>query len=338
MKGVLVEDWTEFDNLDLQEVPRPLELKRNEVRIAVHVAGVSFATSLVVAGRYQRKPPLPFVPGTEAAGTILQTGADVTRFTAGDRVVATVDWGAMGEEVVVADATVFPLPKAISFAQAIGLPNSYMTSLAALTWRHLLDVQAGETLLVHGAAGGVGLAAVEIGKILGATVIATAGSQEKLAAATEAGADHVINYRTDDFRTAVLDITGGRGAHKVYDPVGGDVFDQSLRAMAPEGRISPIGFAAGRIPSAPANILLVKNLTVCGLNMGYYYGWSPKDVRYEYSPRLQAMMTQLTDWHEQGLIKTRVAGLLPLAQFKEAMAMVLGRDSIGRVALVIREE
>ena len=150
---------------------------------------------------------------------------------------------------------------------------------------------------MHGAAGGVGLAAIEIGKILGATVFATVGSTEKIDAAKEHGADHVINYREEDFRTVVNDLTGGIGANAIYDPVGGDVFAQSLRCVAPEGRIMPVGFASGNIPQIPANILLVKNITVTGLNMGYYVGWSPDDVRHEYGDRMSELMAQLSDWY-----------------------------------------
>ena len=211
-------------------------------------------------------------------------------------------------------------------------------TIASLTWQHLLDVQKGDWLLVHGAAGGVGLAAVEIGKILGANVIATASSDEKLALVREHGADHAINYRDQNFRDAVLEITGGRGVDAVYDPVGGDVFMQSLRCMAPEGRICPIGFASGTIQEIPANLLLVKNLTVCGLNMGYYMGWSPQDVRYEYEGRMRTLMTMMLDWYTAGQIKPVVGGAYPLERFQEAMADVLGRKSLGRIALVMNDE
>ena len=188
--------------------------------------------------------------------------------------------------------------------------------------RTLLNVRAGQSLLVHGAAGGVGLAAVEIGKILGATVIATAGSAEKLAVVRQHGADHAIDYRERDFRAAVLDLTGGRGVDAVYDPVGGDVFMRSLRCMAPEARIMPVGFAGGEAPQIPANLLLVKNLTVCGLNLGLYYGWSPQDMRYEYEARMRANMEQLFAWFTAGGINPMVARTYPLHEFQAAMADV----------------
>jgi len=230
---------------------------------------------------------------------------------------------------------VYALPDSLDFPPAISFTNSYATSAAALIWPHLLNVQAGQTLLVHGAAGGVGLAAIEIGKILGATVIATAGSAEKLAVARAHGADHVINYREREFRDEVLSLTKGEGVNAVYDPVGGDVFMQSLRCMAPEARIMPVGFAGGDIPNIPANLLLVKNLTVCGLNLGYYYGWSPQDMRYEFEPRMRATLQQLFDWFVEGKIKPQVAATYPLAEFQQAMADVLGRKAIGRVAVVM---
>jgi NADPH2:quinone reductase len=281
---------------------------------------------------------LPFVPGSEVAGIITEVGPEVDRFKLGDRVVAVADWGGLSEETVVDDATVYPLPDAIPFHLAVSLTPSYATSLAALTWSHLLNVQAGETLLVHGSAGGVGLAAVEIGKILGATVIATAGTDEKCQFISDRGADYVINYREQSFREPVLDLTHGRGAHAIYDPVGGEVFMQSLRCIAPEGRICPIGFAGGTIPQIPANILLVKNVTVCALNLGYYLGWSPHDVRYKYVDRLSRDAATLCQWYNAGRISLATSHTFPLEQFQEAMQVVVQRRSLGRVVLRCTED
>ncbi|MDA1098057.1 MAG: NADPH:quinone oxidoreductase family protein [Proteobacteria bacterium] len=337
MRGVLVEEFTEFETLKVQDCPIP-PLERGQVRIKTQAAGVSFATSLIVSGRYQRKPPLPFVPGTEVAGIVTETGGEVARLKVGDRVACILDWGGLAEEAVAHEVNTFVLPPSLEFHRAICFTNSYGTSCAALTWPHLLHVQDGETLLVHGGAGGVGIAAIEIGKILGARVIATAGSAEKLAIAKAHGADHVINYRDGPFRDQVLEITGGRGANAIYDPVGGAVFEQSLRCIAPEGRIMPVGFAGGTIQQIPANLLLVKNITVCGLNMGYYVGWSPDDVRHAYGPRMQAMLAQLFAWFEQGRLNPRVSHSFALDDFQAAMAVVLGRLSQGRVAIVMDEE
>jgi NADPH:quinone reductase len=337
MRGVWVTEWMPFDRLRLTEVPAP-HMGPREVRIKIQAAGISFATSLVVQGKYQRKPPLPFVPGTEVAGIVIDRGADVTRFAVGDRVCAVLDWGGLADEACAQAVNVFKLPDSLEFARAIAFTNSYATSAAALTWQHLLNIQPGQTLLVHGASGGVGIAAVEIGKILGATVIATAGTAAKLAIARRHGADHTINYREQDFREEVLTLSNGRGVDAVYDPVGGEVFMQSLRCMAPEGRIMPVGFAGGEIPHIPANILLVKNLTVCGLNMGLYYGWSPQDMRYVYEDKVRANMEALFGWFERGQINPVVDSTYPLEAFQQAMDDVLTRRAIGRIAVVMDEE
>ena len=338
MRGVIVREWTEFEHLKLEHNLSTEPVKTRQVRIAIKASGVSFALTLFVSGRYQRKPPLPFVPGVEVAGIITEVGPGVDHFQPGDRVVAALDWGGLAEEVVTYDATVYPIPDTMPFDLAVSLTPSYATSMAALTWPHLLNVQAGETLLVHGAAGGVGLAAVEIGKILGATVIATASSDEKCRFITAHGADYAINYNKQDFREPVLDLTDGLGANAIYDPVGGDVFTQSLRSIAPEGRICPIGFAGGTIPQIPANILLVKNVTACGLNFGYYFGWSPDDVRYQYVDRLTKMVAQLSQWYDEGRISLATSHSFPLEQFQEAMRVVLQRRSLGRVVLQCNQD
>jgi len=337
MQAVLVSQWTTFDRLTLTEIPSPVP-NGDEVLIRVQAVGISFALSLVVQGKYQRRPPLPFVPGTEVAGIVVASGPLSKRFKPGDRVVAVVDWGGLAEEVAAREVNVFELPAEFEFARAVGLTNSYATTCAALTWPRLLSVSAGDTLLVHGAGGGVGLAAVEIGKILGATVIATAGSEAKLDAAAAHGADHVINYRETDFRETVLSLTDKRGVDAVYDPVGGDVFNQSLRCMAPEGRIMPVGFAGGEIPQIPANILLVKNLTVCGLNMGLYFGWTPRDEREKYEDLMRQTMARLFTWFAEGRIKPEIAATYPLKEFHAAMEDVLSRRAIGRVAVVMDTE
>ena len=334
MRAVVVDDWKPFDELELRETP-PAALGPRHMRISGRACGISFAASLVVQGRYQRRPPLPFTPGTEYAGVVTEVGAEVTRFRPGDRVLAVLDWGGLAEEAVALEVNTFAIPDSMEFHRAIPFTNSYHTSYAALCWPNMLRLAAGETLLVHGAAGGVGIAAVEIGKILGAQVIATAGSAEKLAAAREHGADHLINYREADFREEVLAITDGRGADVIYDPVGGEVFEQSLRCIAFEGRIMPVGFAGGAIQQIPANILLVKTVTVVGMNFGTYVGWSPNDIRYEMEDRMRAGMDRLFAWFEEGRLKPRVDLTFPLEGFKDAMTAVLSRRAIGRVAVVM---
>lgn len=335
MRALWVREYTEFDRLGVEEVTPP-EIRPRQVRIRIMAAGVSIAANLVVQGRYQRKPPLPFAPGTEAAGVVTECGAEVTRFRPGDRVCAMLDWGAYAEEAAAWECNVFALPDGLSFAQGTTF-NSYATAAAAITWPHLLNVREGQTLLVHGAAGALGLAAVEIGRIRGATVIAGASTAEKRALATAHGADHAIDTADAAFRDAVNDLTGGRGADAILDPVGGAVFDQSLRCIAFEGRICPIGFTSGVVPQIPANILLVKNVTACGLNFGTYYGWSPNDVRWEMEPRVRAIAEAFHGWAEGGRIAPHVCATFPLDRFREAMALVLSRRSTGRVALTMED-
>jgi len=337
MRAVVVDEFKPYDQHEVREWPSPAPGPR-QVKFRTQAIGISFAESLLVSGQYQRRPPLPFVAGCEVAGVVAECGEGADRFQPGDRVCGLIDWGSMAEEGVALEVSLHKMPDAMSFGEATAVASSYATTAAALTWPHLLNVQAGDWLLVHGATGGVGMAAVEIGRILGAKVIATAGSAEKIALAEARGADHSINYRVRDFREAVLEITNGRGVDKVYDPVGGEVFAQSLRCMAPEGRICPIGFASGNVPQIPANILLVKNLSVCGLNLGYYYGWSPNDVRYAYEDLTRGLVGQVFEWYEAGQLKPPIDKVFPLSQFREAIARVLARESIGRVVLAVNEE
>ena len=337
MLGILVKEFTDFKNLTIENCPRP-EMGPRQVRIKVQAAGVSFATSLVVAGKYQRNPPLPFIPGTECSGYVTDVGSDVTDMQIGDRVCAVLDWGGQAEEAVAHSSNVFKIPDSLPFNEAICFTNSYLTSYAALVWPHLLQVKEGQFVLVHGAAGGVGIAAIEISKIKGATVIATVGSEDKRKIAEGHGADFTINYNDGGFRERVLELTDNLGANIVYDPVGGDVFLESLRCIAPEGKIMPVGFAAGSIQQIPANILLVKNITVVGLNLGYYFGWSPIDMREHFSEQMKESMAELFKWQTAELIRPRVSHCFPIQQFQEAMETVLSRKALGRVALVFDEE
>jgi NADPH2:quinone reductase len=334
MKAMICSKWGEPEDLELQDVERP-PLKAGQVRIKIHAAGVSFATTLVIAGKYQRKPPLPFAPGTEASGVVIEAEAACKRLKVGDEVVAVLDWGGLAEETVAHEVNVFDKPRNVGFVEAIQLAISYPTSAGALTWPMALDVQKGHTLLVHAAAGGVGMAAVEIGKILGATVIATAGGARKTAFAKAHGADHVIDYSAADFREEVLKLTASRGVDRVYDPVGGEVFAQSLRCLAVEGRICPIGFASGAIPQVPANILLVKSIAVTGFNYGYYVGWSPHDARFEQAARTLALMERIRGWCESGLCRPHVDRTFRLDQAPQAMRALLERNAVGRLAVVM---
>ena len=331
---MICRQWGGPEDLRLEDVP-PAPLKPGQVRIRVRAAGVSFATTLVIAGKYQRRPPFPFAPGTEASGVVIEADRACRRLKVGDEVVAVLDWGGLAEETVAHEVNVFLMPRNVGFVEAIQLPISYPTSAGALTWPTVLDVQKGQTLLVHAAAGGVGMAAVEIGKILGATVIATAGGARKTAFAQAHGADHVIDYRATDFRAEVLKLTDGRGVDRVYDPVGGDIFSQSLRCLAVEGRICPVGFAGGTIPQVLANILLVKSIAVMGFNYGYYVGWSPHDARFEMADRTFALMERIRGWCEAGLCRPHVDRTYRLDEAPQAMQALLERSVTGRVAVVM---
>ncbi|MBL25215.1 MAG: quinone oxidoreductase [Rhodospirillaceae bacterium] len=327
MRAVLCEEWCDFDDLKMTDLARP-ELGPGQARIAVRYAGVSFATTLVVAGKYQRKPPLPFAPGTEIAGEVLDVADGVTRIKPGDRVFGAIDWGGYAEEVCVPAVNLHVLPEELPFDAAPALAISYPTSFGGLIWRARLD--RGETLLVHGAAGGVGLAAVEIGVALGATVIGVASSEEKRAVVESRGAAAIDG---SELKKQVLERSGG--VDVVYDPVGGDMARETLSCLKPDGRLVSIGYAAGGIPEVGYNILLVKNISVMGFNYGEYVGWGLVDRRDEYAPRVDDAQKQLLDWWQGGQIQPTVHARFPLEQFREAMAEVQDRRAIGRVVMEI---
>ena len=302
--------------------PRPL--KPNEVRIRVRACGVNFADTLMIAGKYQVKPEFPFTPGLEAAGEVVEIGAAVTDLAVGQRVLAVLRFGGgYAEEIAVNADAVVPIPDAMDFVTAAAFPVAYGTSHFALT--HRGHLQPGETLLVLGAAGGVGLTAVEIGKQLGARVIAAAGGPEKLAVAREHGADELIDYRTESIRDRVRELTGGLGADVVFDPVGGDAFDQALRAVNWEARMLVIGFAAGRIQSVPANLILVKNISVIGVVWGAQAARDPVLVSRN--------LAELLRWWEAGRLNPLVARTFPLAEAGAAMQALLSRRYAGKIVL-----
>ncbi len=326
MKAVLCKAFGLPETLTLAEIPSP-SVGAGEVKIAVQACSINYADVLMIQGLYQEKPPFPFSPGLEAAGIISEVGAGVTHLKVGDRVAALVGHGGLAEEVVTAAYTALPIPASMSFTDAAAFAVAYGTSHLALA--HRANLQAGETLLVHGAAGGVGLTAVQIGKLLGATVIATASTAEKLAIARANGADYVINYREEKFSERVKEITHGKGADVIYDPVGGDVFDESLRCIAWEGRLVVIGFASGRIPSAPANLALVKNCSIVGVYWGKYAQRDPQT--------LLRSLGQLFQWYEAGQIRPHISAVYPLAETAAAMNVLLGRQATGKVVVTVAE-
>jgi len=330
MRAVVCRQFGHYRDLMVEGMPSP-PLDDGGVRVAVRAAGIGFANLLVVAGKHQNTPELPFVPGTEIAGVVLEVADGVSDVAPGDRVAAGVRHGGFAGEAVAPADNVWPIPDGMDFASATQFPTIYGTGYGCLAWR--ADLRPGEVLLVHGAAGASGLAAVEIGKALGATVIATAGSAEKLAVARAHGADHAIDYRQDDFRAAVLDLTGGRGADVIYDPVGGEVFTQSLRCIAPEGRIIPMGFAGGEVPQIPANILLVKNITAIGLYWGHYMGWGRQPRTAADVTRLHEAMAQMFAWYGDGTLRPVTHAELDLAEVAAGMDIVAARQVIGKVVL-----
>ena len=324
MKAIICKTFGKPEELVWEDVPSPA-MGAGDVRVRVRACGINFADTLIIQGLYQVKPPLPFIPGMEIAGEVIEVGEKVRHLHLGDRVMAITSIGGLAEEVVVPAGLVLPMPEKMTWADAAAFAIAYGTSHLALS--HRANLRAGETLLVHGAAGGVGLTAVEIGKLMGATVIATASTAEKLEVARQHGADHLINYREENFIERVKAITGGKGADVIYDPVGGDVFDQSLRCIAWEGRLLVIGFASGRIPQAPANLALVKNCSIVGVYWGNYSLKDPATL-------LHSLQT-LLHWYSEGQIKPHIAYQFPLAQTAEAMNVLLRREAVGKVVVVV---
>ena len=322
MRAVVCREWGGPQDLQLEDLPSP-EPGPGEVLLEVAAAGVNFADTLMIAGKYQERPAFPFSPGLEVAGTVKALGAGVTGFAPGQRVMALTDRGGYAQAALAKAGDVFPIPDSLAWAEAAGFPITYGTAHGALRWH--ANLQAGEVLLVHGAAGGVGLAAVEIGKALGARVIATAGGAEKLAVAEAHGADALIDYRSEDIRERVKALTDGHGADVVFDPVGGDVFDASLRCIAWSGRLLIIGFAAGRVPQIPANILLVKNVAAMGVYWGSYRSRAPELLAEEFR--------ELFAWFEEGRLKPHVSHRHDLTEAAEAMDLLLKRRSTGKVVL-----
>ena len=324
MKAIRVNEFGPPSQMRLVDLASP-KPAAGQVRIGVRASSVNFADILMVQGLYQEKPPFPFTPGSEVAGDILEVGEGVKHLKVGMRVAALAGIGGFAEEVVTAAETVIPIPDNMPYTEAAAFTIVYGTSHVGLA--HRAQLKTGETLLVHGAAGGVGLTAVELGKLMGATVIATASSEEKLALTRAYGADFTINYTEEDFRTRVKEITKGKGANVIYDPVGGDVFDQSLRCIAWEGRLLVVGFASGRIPKAPANLALVKNCSIVGLFWGAYSKNDP--------PVLLSSLQTLMGWYAEGKLKPHISATFPLEQVADAMDMLSSRKATGKVVITI---
>ena len=322
MKAVLCKAYGAPEDLVLEEVAPPVP-REGEVLVEVKATALNFPDVLMIAGKYQSQPPFPFSPGGEIAGTVLETGSGVTEFAPGDKVFGGVGHGGFAERVAVAARSLQPVPDSMSFVEASGISTTYGTSYYALQQRAAL--QPGETLLVTGAAGGVGIAAVQLGKAMGARVIAAASSEQKLAVAKDSGADELIDYSDGQLKDKVKALTGGKGADVIYDPVGGALFDQCLRCINWYGRILVIGFAAGDIPKAPINLILLKSCQVVGVFYGAWSARAPDENR--------ANFRDILAFHAAGKIKPVVGGVHPLENYAEALNDLAQRRAIGKIVV-----
>src|SRR6185436_5785165 len=323
MRAVICRAWGEVDVLLIEDVAAPAP-GPDDVVISVKATAVNYADSLMVAGRYQTKPDLPFSPGLETAGVVAACGARVTKLKPGDRVMAILAYGGLAEMAVAPAAETFAIPSRMSFEEAGAFPVAYISSHVAIRWQGRLE--PGETLLVLGAAGGVGLTAVEIGKAMGARVIAAASTAEKLAVARERGADDLVNYTTEKLTDRVMALTDGKGADVCFDPVGGELFDAALSSLGWGGRILLIGFVAG-VPQIPANRLLVKHRAALGSSLRYF--------RWHAPDKLRRSVEELMAWYGEDKLRPLVTHRLPLERSVEAIRLLTDRKAHGKVVVVI---
>ena len=322
MKAIVCNAFGPVENLEYKEVADP-KAGKGQVVVDIKACGVNFPDGLIVQGLYQMKPEVPFIPGNEVAGVIIELGEGVKHLKVGQRVIALCMLGGYAEKVACAATHVMPIPDEISFDEAAGLVTAHATAHHGLKQR--ANIQPGETLLVTGAAGGTGLAAVQIGKQMGATVIAVCSTQEKLDMAKANGADILINYSEVDLKTAIKEVTNGKGVDVVYECVGGDAFNACSRSMAWNGRLLVVGFAGGTIPEFPVNLALVKGYAVIGVFWGSFTQHQPQDFAQN--------MRELLTWYVQGKVKVVVDEALPLAQAKDALNKVMGREVKGKMSL-----
>ena len=324
MKAVVCRQYGPPESLLLEELPSP-KPGAGEAVVTVKAASVNFPDVLIIQNKYQFKPPLPFSPGSELAGIVKEVGAGVTAFKPGDKVIAFTTYGAFAEEAKIEASRLMPLPENMDFVCGAAFLLTYATSDHALRDRGAL--KAGETLLVLGAAGGVGLAAIEIGKALGARVIACASTDEKLAVCREHGADATINYASEDLRERIKALTEGKGVDVVYDSVGGPYSEPAFRSLAWRGRLLVIGFAAGEIPKLPLNLALLKGASVVGVFWGDFARREPREFA--------ASVRQLGQWYREGKLRPHVSQTFPLAQAAEALQLMAARQVKGKVVLTV---
>jgi NADPH2:quinone reductase len=322
MRALVCRAWGAIEDLRLEDVPRPTPTA-TQVLIDVKATGVNYADSIMVAGTYQTKPPFPFSPGHEAAGVVTAVGSGVTRFEAGDRVMAILAYGGFAEQAVAEETETFAIPPGMPFDEAGAFPIAYISSHVAIRWQGRLE--PGETMLVLGAAGGVGLTAVEIGKAMGARVIAGASTADKLAVARAHGADEVVNYGSENLTDRVMTLTAGKGADVCYDPVGGDLFDAALSSLGWGGRILLIGFVGG-VPKIPANRLLAKHRSALGSALRYF--------RWHAPDKLAKSVEELMRWYTEGRLTPLVTHRLPLERGVDAIRLLTDRKAHGKVVVM----
>ena len=324
VKAVLCKQYGPPETLVVEELPSP-RAGPGEAVVSVKAASVNFPDVLIIQNKYQFKPPLPFSPGSELAGVVKEVGVGVSSVRPGDRVMAFTTYGAFAEEVKTEAARLLPIPDGMDFNSAAAFVLTYGTSDHALRDRGAL--RAGETLLVLGAAGGVGLAAIEIGKALGARVIACASSDEKLAVCREHGADATINYAAEDLRERIKSLTEGRGVDVIYDPVGGAYSEPAFRSIAWRGRLLVVGFAAGEIPKLPLNLALLKGASVVGVFWGDFARREPK--------AFAGSIAQLGLWFREGKLHPHVSKIYPLEKAADALRLMAARQVKGKVVLAL---
>jgi NADPH2:quinone reductase len=322
MRALVCHRYGTFKDLSVEDWDEP-EVGKGQVAVEVRAAGLNFPDLLSIAGKYQVRSEPPFIPGIEAAGVVKEVGEGVTRHSPGDRVIVTVQGGAFAEVCVADESRLMPLPESLGFEQGAGFAITYATSYHA--FRQRAPIERGQTVLVLGAAGGVGTTAVEIAKLMGAWVIAAASSAEKLEFAREVGADDSVDYSHQPLKETVRELTGGRGADIVYDPVGGELARQSLSALAWDGRYLVVGFASGEIPAFPANLLLLREVSVIGV---YWGDWAAKN------PQLAASnMQEVAGLVASGELKPRITAAYPLERFEEALSALAERRALGKIVL-----
>ena len=325
MKAIICNKWCKPEDLNILEVASP-KLEADSVRIDVYAAGVNFPDVLIIQGKYQYKPQFPFSPGSEVSGIISEIGSEVKNFKVGDRVMAVTGHGAFAEEICVAANKLTKLPTEMDYITAASMSLTYGTSAFALFQR--ASITKNDTVLIHGSTGGVGITALEISKAMECKVIATASTDEKLKVAKEYGADYCINYSNKNFKDEVKEITNGHGADIIYDPVGGEVFNQSLRCIAWNGRLLIIGFASGTIASAPTNLPLLKNCSIVGVFWG---AWRERDPNGH-----NLNMEKIIDWWKRKKIRPKVSEVFDLKDTKDALYALINRKVIGKAVIKIR--